>query len=1040
MQHKKECNLANLANRQTFLLTASAGTTKLYTVSLVELWEKCTGIGEGVERVRCLMSDVLAVLRSRLHLWIAAFVLATGVMAILGFLAYQADRRQILESRTSELTSVGALKAEGIAAWRRERLADVIRFTRGPTLIRAIERANPADLRLMLSVNRKGGIYEDVLLVASNGKVLGAALDSPHYLSVETTRAIAKAFASRQPVLSDFYTNETGSAHIDAVATVSGATQEECVLVLRCNASERLYPLIQAWPGSSTSAESVLVRRDGDQAAYLSCLRHQSHKVMSLRRPLSEVKLAAVQAILGRQGFYEGSDYRGGRVFADLRPIPESDWFVVTKVDEAELLGSVRERALAIAGMVLLGILLAAVTTALGFRHRQASLYRSLYRVQQEQFMANAQYRTILYSIGDAVITADSTGCVVQMNPAAEALTGWNEADAKGLPLDKVFRIINETTREAVSSLAQKVLREGRVTDIANHTLLLARDGKEYPIADSAAPVFDDQHAVVGVVLVFKDQTVERAAQKALADSERHLKALIAHVPGVVFRCGMDSYWTMQYLSANCRELTGYDTEALIGNSKLSYYDLIHPDDRQKVWDTINAQVKRGEPYTIEYRIVAADGAVKWVWESGSAAGDDAGGTKSLEGVIHDITARRMAAEQEAELTAQIQQTQRLEALGRMAGGVAHDFNNALTVIIGNAEWLQDSAEIDEDRRKSFQAILQAGHDAAGLVNRLLGFAAKQTSLPRAIQLDETISGLSETLEQILGPRIRLTLQLGSPPWPVMMDPDQVTQILVYLAENAHDAISDEGAVTVAIKNVHIDGTIGDTAGVAPAGDYVCLSVRDTGCGMDDETQAKVFDPFFSTKSSAPDTGMGLAIIYGIVKQNRGFIRLASQPDRGSCFFIYLPRHGQTAPTVPGGNGEPPAPVMPPVQQERATILLAEDEPALLNLTARLLTGMGYSVLAAQHPNEALRMARDFKGEIALLLTDLIMPTMNGAVLCETLLRERPTMKRLFMSGYTADVIAQQGVLPANTPFLPKPFTRDQLSAKVREAFGKQDA
>ncbi len=986
------------------------------------------------------MSDVSSVSRRRLHLWTTVFVLATSVMAMVGLLAYQADRVQILESRARELTSVGTLKAAEIAAWRRERLADVIRFTRGPTLIRAIERENPADVRLMLSVNRKGGIYDDVLLVASSGKILGSALAPPPHLPAETTRAVTQAFASRQPVLSDFYMDEAGSAHIDAVATVSGATQAECVLVLRCNASERLYPLIKAWPGSSTSAESVLVRRDGDQVAYLSCLRHQSHKAMSLKRPLSEAHLPAVQAILGRQGVFSGSDYRGVRVLADLRPIPESDWFVVTKVDAAELLGSVRERALAIAGMVLLGILLAAVTTALGFRHRQASLYRSLYNAQREQFMANAQYRTILYSIGDAVITSDSTGCVVQMNPAAEALTGWNEADAKGLPLDKVFRIINETTREAVSSLAQKVLREGRVTDLANHTLLLARDGKEYPIADSAAPVFDDQHAVVGVVLVFKDQTVERAAQRALADSERHLKALIAHVPGVVFRCGMDSYWTMQYLSANCRELTGYDPETLIDNGKLSYYDLIHPDDRQKVWDTINAQIKRGAPYTIEYRIITADGTVKWVWESGSAAGDDAEGTNSLEGVIHDITARRMAAEQEAELTAQIQQTQRLEALGRMAGGVAHDFNNALTVIIGNAEWLQDSAEMDEDRQKAIQAILQAGHHAAGLVNRLLGFAARQTSLPRAIQLDETVSGLLEPLEHILGPRIRLTLQSGASPWPVMMDPDQMTQILVYLAENAHDAITDEGAVTVAIENMHIDGPVGDTAGGAPPGDHVCLSFRDTGCGMDDETQAQIFDPFFSTKSSAPDTGMGLAIIYGIVKQNRGFIRLASQPDSGTCFFIYLPRHGQPAPTVPGSNGEPTAPAMPPVQQEHATILLAEDEPALLNLTERLLTGMGYSVLAAQHPNEALRMARDFKGDIALLLTDVIMPTMNGAVLCETLLRERPTLRRLFMSGYTADVIAQQGVLPANTPFLQKPFTRDQLSAKVREALGKQDA
>jgi len=980
------------------------------------------------------MDDVSAVSRRRLVPWIVGFILATSAVAVLGLLAYRADRAQMLENRTGELTSVGTLKAAEIAEWRRERLADVVRFARGPTLIRAIEGENPADLRLMLSVNRKGGIYEDVLLVTSDGKILEAALDPPQHLPAETTHAIAKAFALRQPVLSDFYTDEFGSAHIDAVATVTGATRKECVLVLQCNASKRLYPLIQAWPGSSTSAESVLVRRDGDQAVYLSCLRHQGHKAMSLKRPLSERHLPAVQAILGRQGIYTGTDYRGVRVMADLRPIPDSDWFVVTKGDAAELLGTVREHALTITGVVLLGILLAAATTALCFRHRQASLYRSLYHTQREQVIVNAKYRAILYSIGDAVIATNSAGCIVQMNPVAEALTGWTEADAKGSPLDEVFCIINETTRDAIPSLAQRVLREGRVKDFPDHTLLVARNGKEYPITNSAAPVYNGEHAPVGVVVVFKDQTSERAVQKALADSESRLKALIAHVPGVVFRCVMDSYWTMQYLSASCRALTGYDADALIDNRKISYFDLVHPDDRQKVWDTINTQVKRGTPYTVEYRIVTADGSVKWVWESGAAINDSEGRARRLEGVIHDITTRRLAAEREAKLMAQAQQAQRLEALGRMAGGVAHDFNNTLTVIIGHTEWLQDSAKTDEDHQKSIEAILQASHHAAGLINRLLGFAARQTTLPRAIQLDETVNKFAETMAQILGSRIHLTIQVDTSPWPVMMDPDQMVQILVNLAENSHDAISGEGIVTIAIKNMHLDGTANETAGIVPPGDYVCLSFQDTGCGMDDETQAKIFDPFFSTKSSAPDTGMGVAIIYGIVKQNCGFIRIASQPDQGTCFFIYLPRHDQTAAAAVLDNEKrPPAAAVPATQQEGTTILLADDEPALLNLTARILSGMGYTVLAAEHPTEALRLARDFKGEITLLLTDLVMPTMNGVVLCETLLRERPTMKRLFMSGYAADVTAKQGLLPADAPFLQKPFTRDQLSAKVRE-------
>ncbi|HQQ90812.1 MAG TPA: PAS domain S-box protein [Kiritimatiellia bacterium] len=974
------------------------------------------------------MSDGLAISRKHQYLWMASFFVAACVVTMLGVLVYQTDRMQILKSRTQELTAIGTLKTGEIADWRRERLADAIRFARGPTLIRAIERDNPADLRLMLSVNRKGGIYADALLVAADGKILGSALETPLPLPATTLRTIAQTVATRAPMLSDFYEQADGSVHIDVAATVSGATKGLCVLVLRCDATQRLHPLIQAWPGSSPSSESVLVRRDGEYVVYLSRLRHQSHKAMSLKLPLARADLTAALAVKGREGIVSGIDYRGVRVLADLRSIPESDWFMVTKMDAAELVGTVRERALTIAGMVLLGILLAAFATALGFRLRQAALYRSLYHAQRDQVTATAKYRAILYSIGDAVITTDSEGRIVQMNPVAETLTGWREADAQGQPLEVVFRIISETTRGEVDSPVRRVLSDGKVTALANHTLLLARDGKEYPIADSAAPVIDDRHAVAGVVLVFKDQTAERAAEKALLASEQRLKTLIDNVPGVVFRCGMDTYWTMQYLSTNCRSLTGYDAEDLIDNSRRSYYDLIHPDDRQTVWDTIAAAIQRGESYTLEYRLVTADGTVKWVWERGCAIGDPAQGPQMLEGVIHDITARRLAAEQQAELDGQIQQTQRLEALGRMAGGVAHDFNNTLTVIIGNAELIREPGTTDDEREASLTAILKAGQHAATLVKRLLGFAARQTSLPRSIDLNHAISAMTEPLEQALGPNIQLAWRPSEALWPVMIDPDQVAQVLIIFADNARDAMRGEGTVTVETANVHLDGD----NGFAPAGDYVRLSFRDTGCGMDTVTQTKIFDPFYSTKPDTPDTGMGLAIVYGIVKQNRGFIRVSSQPGDGSCFALYLPRHGQPEP-APAAPATPPPVAAPPATPAGTTILLVEDEPALLSLARRLLAGMGYTVLAAQDPTEALRLARSHPDIIHLLLTDLIMPAMNGSTLWDTLARERPSMKRLFMSGFTADVIAQHGVLPEHTPFLQKPFTREQLSAKVRE-------
>jgi PAS domain S-box-containing protein len=356
-------------------------------------------------------------------------------------------------------------------------------------------------------------------------------------------------------MLSDFYEQADGSVHIDVAATVSGATKGLCVLVLRCDATQRLHPLIQAWPGSSPSSESVLVRRDGEYVVYLSRLRHQSHKAMSLKLPLARADLTAALAVKGREGIVSGIDYRGVRVWPTSARFPSLIGSWSPKWMPPNWSHCARTRTPPSPGWSCWASCWRPSPPP-GIPARQAALYRSLYHAQRDQVTATAKYRAILYSIGDAVITTDSEGRIVQMNPVAETLTGWREADAQGQPLEVVFRIISETTRGEVDSPVRRVLSDGKVTALANHTLLLARDGKEYPIADSAAPVIDDRHAVAGVVLVFKDQTAERAAEKALLASEQRLKTLIDNVPGVVFRCGMDTYWTMQYLSTNCRSLT----------------------------------------------------------------------------------------------------------------------------------------------------------------------------------------------------------------------------------------------------------------------------------------------------------------------------------------------------------------------------------------------------------------------------------------------------------------------------------------------------
>ena len=383
--------------------------------------------------------------------------------------------------------------------------------------------------------------YGNVLLADPDGRILLSVRPDPAPLSPAGKQALEAAVAGRQAVLGDlFRCPKDDRVHLDVAASVLDPRgQPLAVVVLRTNADKVLYPLIQSWPTPSLTAETLLVEVEGKDVLFLNELRHREKTALSLREPLTQNDLPAVQAALGKQGVFEGRDYRGEKVLADLRPVPQSPWFMVAKVDADEILAEARYRAGIIALFVVIFILLTAAVTAYGYRQRQANLYQDLYQTEREQRQAQEEFRTTLYSIGDAVITTDTEGRVKQMNPVAERLTGWPEAEARGKPLEEVFRIVNEETRAAVENPVQRVLREGVVVGLANHTLLIARDGTERPIADSGAPIRDENGAIIGVVLVFRDQTEERAAQNALRESEEHYRSLFDNMLNGFAYCKM---------------------------------------------------------------------------------------------------------------------------------------------------------------------------------------------------------------------------------------------------------------------------------------------------------------------------------------------------------------------------------------------------------------------------------------------------------------------------------------------------------------------
>jgi CheY-like chemotaxis protein len=373
-----------------------------------------------------------------------------------------------------------------------------------------------------------------------------------------------------------------------------------------------------------------------------------------------------------------------------------------------------------------------------------------------------------------------------------------------------------------------------------------------------------------------------------------------------------------------------------------------------------------------------------------------------------------------------------MESVGRLAGGVAHDFNNMLSIILGHAQLALRSIDPSNPLHADLEEIQKAGQRSAELTRQLLAFARKQTVAPKVLDLNTTVERMLKMLRRLIGEDIDLAWRPGAGLWPVKVDPSQINQTLANLCANARDAIADVGKLALETANIVCDEAYcAEHPGLTP-GEYVMLAVSDNGCGMDRETLANVFEPFFTTKEMGKGTGLGLATVYGIVKQNHGFIAIDSAPGEGTTFKMYLPRYGgETAQAAAEGPSEV-------IKSGSEMILLVEDEPTILKLGKTMLEQLGYTVLAAGAPGEAIRLAREHTGKLHLLMTDVVMPGMNGRDLAKHLLSLYPRLKRLFMSGYTADVIAQHGVLDEGVSFIQKPFSMQALAAKVRETLDKE--
>ncbi len=1235
------------------------------------------------------------------------WALAAAVLLVIVFGGWLivVERGQELRTVEARLESVAQLKVSQIRAWCEERIADAAVLAEWEALRRdaraLIERddleAASELLRRMQSVADHYG-YHDLMLADPSGRVWLSLSGLDGGAEAPALVAALVGSGSRTPGLSPMHSGDLYPfPHISVVTPLSDSVDDErsfAVLILVSDAEQFLYPLIQTWPVPTETAETLLVRRDGDHVLFLNDLRHRDGAALELQIPMSRRDLPAVMAVSGTHGVVQGRDYRGEQVVAYTAPVPGTSWFLVSKMDRSEALSAWRSRA---RWIVLLMVGATALIGVGGLALHQNEKRRHLwarYREEARLRQAAEQARVTLEAIGDGVIATDDDGSIELMNPVAEMLTGWHQDEAVGTPLEAVFRIVNEETREPVEAPVRRVLDEGTVVGLANHTLLIRRDGVEIPIADSGAPIPGPDGETTGVVLVFRDQTEERLnqrlvrsrlnliehaqrhsldellsraldevatllgsqigvyrfldvdertvtmeerfsraddvrssdmdqleawgecvrqrrpvringpgdwpggdrsepdmpftrtlgvpvlrndrvvaalgvggknagytdtdmatavfladvtweiverkrAQEELVERTAFHRALIEASPLPLFSLtpdGIVEFWNraaerlfgwsaeeavgrllpivpedtleefarlrgrvmegepvsgvevtrrkrngeaveLRLFTAPVRDESGRSVGIMAaaedltaereaaaelreseerfrhlfehspvgismtspdgtvhGNSAyyrmmgyeeapgaLSWADITHPDDVEESRKIVSSLVA-GERSTARFvkRYIHRSGGVLWADVSVVLRRDSAGQPMYFLTIVLEITEQRALQEQ-------LLQSQKMESVGRLAGGVAHDFNNMLGVIIGRAEMRLRQLAPDDPNRATLETILNAANRSADLTRQLLAFARKQTIAPKVLDLNETVEGLLKMLRRLIGEDIDLVWQPGKAPRPVYMDPGQLDQILVNLCVNARDAIGGVGKITIESGYVEVDAEYCAIHADARPGEYVLLAVSDDGCGMEAATRVQVFEPFFTTKQEGEGTGLGLSTVFGIVRQNDGFINVYSEPEQGSTFRIYIPCHGaedvarSDVPVIeiPHGRGE--------------AVLLVEDEPSLLEMTQSVLEELGYEVIPVGDPEAALAAFESRDTRVDLLVTDVVMPGMNGKELSERLQEARTQLKVLFMSGYTSNSIVHHGVLDPGVHFIQKPFSMYELALKVRE-------
>ena len=933
------------------------------------------------------------------------------------------QREAVERGVQSQLLTVADTKVRQIAEWRRVRLGEARSIMADSITLAAFERviegrATPAE---------HAAVEEYLRSILGNLRYAGAALVNPEGRPVllegrtfgDSARLkglMQRVMQARDVVERDFdMADSPETAHLGLNLPLRAGAGGAVFggLLLSVDPQDYLYPL-QTWPVPSRSAEVVLVRREGQSVLFLTSVRHQRDAALRLRFPLSRGDMAAVMAVRGTEGNVEAVDYRGVPIFAALRPVQDTGWYLIAKIDAEEVGEPIRRRSILL-GVTAVSLILAAGALVLFLRRReQLNLFREHYESEIAHRALVEQYNNLSRYANDVILLFDGNGTIVTANDRAADVYGYGVDQFHGMNIRQLRALASRPFLSAEWQLAKE---RGSVIFETVHQ---RRDGSEFAVEVSTRSIVVEGKCLQQSII--RDISDRKCAEQELSESEARFRQLVESAPhGILVVEGP----LILYANPEAVRLFGAAVEAdLVGHSLL---ERTRPEEHEAMQRRFLDIAAVMPSPVAERRYLRLNG--EEFWAAVSCAEIDYNRRPAALLFYRDITAAKQAGEEHTRLEEQLRQSQKMECVGLLAGGVAHDFNNYLTVINGYCEMLLGGPEAGPEIRDSLQEIHAAGERAASLTQQLLCFSRKQIATPRILNLDQVVRDSGQLLRRLIGEDVEIVTRLDAQPGNVLADPLQLGQVLMNLVINARDAMPGGGQIAIETGKREIDEAAASRFAVRP-GRYAVLSVADTGVGMSPEVQERVFEPFFTTKGVGKGTGLGLSTAYGIVRQAGGWIDVRSSPGAGSRFEIWLPlsEAGPAEGVAPetaaeGGRGE-------------ETLLIVEDQADVRRLALSILQADGYRLLQAGDAEQALGLSASYAGKIDLLVTDVIMPGLNGRQLADRLVEERPGLKVLYTSGYTADVMALQGSLEPGMEYLPKPFGAAQLSAKVRKVLG----